>query len=87
MRSSYFNEVETIIDYWQGQGRSNIAVFMQNDAFGKAVLDGVELALSRHNLDPVAVDRFERGEMPSETSVRRAMIPSPCPDSPWHGVQ
>lgn len=69
IRASYFMEVETMIDYWYKKGKKEIAVFYQNDAFGKAVLAGVRLALSRYNLEPVAVSFFERGTKPTKEQV------------------
>ena len=40
-----------------------IAVTYQDDAFGKAVLDGVKLALAKHNSTPVALSTFARNTL------------------------
>ncbi len=62
IRSSYFNETEGIIDhFWNELGLRKIAVFYQNDAFGKAGLKGVEMALQKYQSKPVALGSYERG--------------------------
>jgi branched-chain amino acid transport system substrate-binding protein len=44
-------------------GLKKIAVFYQNDAYGKAGLDGVTLALSQLQLKPVALATVERNSV------------------------
>src|SRR5207247_435105 len=44
-------------------GRKKIAVLYQEDAFGVAVLEGVKIALKKHNLEPVALGTFPRNTM------------------------
>jgi branched-chain amino acid transport system substrate-binding protein len=44
-------------------GLTKIAVFYQNDAYGKAGLDGVTLALAALNLKPIAVATVERNSV------------------------
>ncbi len=77
IRASYFKEVETIIDYWVGRGRRKISVFMQNDAFGAAVLSGTEIALARHKLEPVSIGYFTRGKLPDKNVVRKIAMKKP----------
>lgn len=43
-----------IVNQLHHLGLKKIAVFHQNDAYGKAGLDGVTLALAQHQLKPVA---------------------------------
>ncbi|MGQ9844311.1 MAG: ABC transporter substrate-binding protein [Spirochaetota bacterium] len=70
VRASYFDEVQTIVDTWISEGKKRFSVFKQNDAFGKAVEVGTELALARHNLEIVTVATYERGKLPSEDAVK-----------------
>ena len=60
VRTSYADETAVIVKYLAGMGISRIAVFYQNDGFGKSGLDGVTAALSQHKLAPVAVGTVER---------------------------
>ena len=60
VRTSYADETAVIVKYLAGLGLSRIAVFYQNDGFGKSGLEGVTAALSQHKLAPVAVGTVER---------------------------
>jgi ABC-type branched-subunit amino acid transport system substrate-binding protein len=70
VRASYFDEVQVIVDKWIAEGKTRISLFKQNDAFGKAVEDGAELALARHNLEVLAVSTYERGKLPTDAAVQ-----------------
>lgn len=70
VRASYFDEVQVIVDKWILEGKKRFSVFKQNDAFGKAVEIGAELALARHNLELLTVATYERGKLPSEDAVK-----------------
>lgn len=63
IRASYADEAEAIVDQIIALGLKNIAVFYQNDGFGKSGLDGVTNALKRANLAPVAVGTVERNSL------------------------
>ena len=60
LRASYADEAEAIGTQLVTLGMKNIAVFYQNDGFGKAGLDGLTAALKKHNLAPVAAGTVER---------------------------
>lgn len=60
IRASYFDETEHIVNQLVTTGVRNIAVFYQNDAYGKAGLEGVERAMSRRNLKVSATATVER---------------------------
>lgn len=77
IRASYFDEAETIVDYWVSKGRTRIAVFLQDDTFGSAVLSGVELALSRHKLSVAATAKFQRGGKPTPEEVAKIVQINP----------
>ena len=63
VRASYADEAEVIVNQMVALGLKNIAVFYQNDGFGKAGLDGVTTALQKHNLSPTAVGTVERNSL------------------------
>jgi len=60
VRASYFDETERMVQHLTSLGLQKIAVFYQNDAYGKTGLDGVQRALARRNLKPVATATVER---------------------------
>ncbi|MDE2441172.1 MAG: ABC transporter substrate-binding protein [Betaproteobacteria bacterium] len=59
-RASYADEAEAIGTQLATLGLKNIAVFYQNDGFGKAGLEGLTNALKKHNLTPTATGTVER---------------------------
>ena len=60
VRASYFEETERMVQHLTGLGLRKIAVFYQDDAYGKAGLEGVERALARRQLKTVATATVER---------------------------
>ncbi len=63
VRASYADETEAIISQIAALGLKKIAVFYQNDGFGKSGLEGVTAALKKHDLAPVAVGTVERNSL------------------------
>ena len=60
IRASYLDETERQVAWLMSQGKRQIAVFYQNDAYGKAGLTGVEQAMARRNLTIAATGTVER---------------------------
>lgn len=60
VRASYFDETELIVAHLVQQGIKKIAVFYQNDAYGKAGLAGVERAMKKRMLDITNTATVER---------------------------
>ena len=60
LRASYYDETALIVKQLTSLGLTRIAVFHQNDAYGKAGLEGVKRALKPLNLEPVALGTVER---------------------------
>jgi ABC-type branched-subunit amino acid transport system substrate-binding protein len=60
LRASYYDETELIVKQLTSLGLNRIAVFYQNDAYGKAGLEGTVRALKRRNLEAVATGTVER---------------------------
>jgi branched-chain amino acid transport system substrate-binding protein len=69
IRASYFDETEKIVGQLVGQTYDRIAVFYQNDAYGKAGLLGVERAMAKRNLKIVAVGTVERNTVDVSAAV------------------
>lgn len=70
VRASYADETEAIVNQMVSIGLRSIAVFYQNDGFGKAGLDGVTAALKKHNLTPSAVGTVERNSLNVNAAVQ-----------------
>lgn len=63
VRASYFDETERIVQHLTTLGLTKIAVFYQNDSYGKAGLEGVLRALAKRNLKPTASVTVERNSV------------------------
>jgi ABC-type branched-subunit amino acid transport system substrate-binding protein len=63
VRASYNDETGLMVRQLHNVGITKIAVFYQNDAYGKAGLDGATLALNALNLKPVATATVERNSV------------------------
>ena len=63
VRASYFDETERIVQHLSTIGIKKIAVFYQNDSYGKAGLEGVTRALAKRNLKPAASVTVERNSV------------------------
>ena len=63
VRASYFDETERIVQHLSTVGVTKIAVFYQNDSYGKAGLEGVIRALTKRNLKPAAAVTVERNSI------------------------
>jgi branched-chain amino acid transport system substrate-binding protein len=63
IRASYADETERIVEQLTTTGSSKIAVFYQNDAYGKAGLEGVTRALTQRHLQVTALATVERNSI------------------------
>jgi len=61
LRASYFEETAGLVDHLIDVGRDRIAVFYQNDAYGRTGWDGVRRALQKHDLSIVGEAAYQRG--------------------------
>ncbi len=77
LRASYNDETALIVRQLTNLGLKKIAVFYQNDAYGKAGLDGVTLALDKLGLKPVATATVERNSVDVAAAVRTINAASP----------
>lgn len=60
LRASYGDETEKIVDQLTTLGINRIAVFYQDDAFGKAGLTGVEAALAKRQLKVLKTGVYDK---------------------------
>jgi branched-chain amino acid transport system substrate-binding protein len=79
LRASYNDETALIVRQLTNLGLDKIAVFHQNDSYGKAGLDGTVLALTARNLKPVATATVERNSV--EVAQAVATINAAKPDA------
>ena len=63
LRASYNDETREQVDNLWKSGARRIGVIYQDDGFGKAILDGVKLALAKHNGAPAATGSFARNTL------------------------
>ncbi|AMM24223.1 ABC transporter substrate-binding protein [Variovorax sp. PAMC 28711] len=77
MRASYNDETALIVKQLTHLGLKKIAVFYQNDAYGKAGLDGVNLALAQLNLQPAAQATVERNSVDVGDAVKKIVAARP----------
>ncbi len=63
IRASYFDETDHLVEKLVNTGIKNIAVFYQNDAYGKAGLEGVQRALKKMNVQMVETATVERNSL------------------------
>jgi ABC-type branched-subunit amino acid transport system substrate-binding protein len=70
VRASYYHETEGAVAYFVDHlGFEKIAVMYQDDAFGLAVLAGVQLSMRRRGLEIIAIDSFTRGSLELDRPV------------------
>ena len=70
LRASYYDETALIVRNLTSLGLKKIAVFYQNDAYGKAGLEGVTRALKAQGLAPVALGTVARNSVNVAPAVR-----------------
>ncbi|HEX4782922.1 MAG TPA: ABC transporter substrate-binding protein [Candidatus Sulfotelmatobacter sp.] len=77
VRASYYDETREQVDkLWEANIRK-IGVIYQDDAFGKTVLDGLKLALQKHNSAPAATGAFPRNTLDVEEGLKSVMAARP----------
>ena len=70
VRASYYDETREQVDnLWNALGIHKIGVIYQDDAFGQAVLSGLQIALKKHNSAPVGVGTFPRNTLDVEKGL------------------
>ncbi|HTS35078.1 MAG TPA: ABC transporter substrate-binding protein [Candidatus Solibacter sp.] len=77
VRASYYDETREQVDKLWDVNLHKIGVLYQDDAFGKAVLDGVKLALQKHNATPVGLGTFARNTVDIDAGLKEVMSARP----------
>ncbi len=70
LRASYDMETRSLVEYLLRKGRRRIAIFYQDDSYGRAGLQGVKAALSERNLSLVAEGVYLR----NTTAVNQGLL-------------
>ncbi|HLW55709.1 MAG TPA: ABC transporter substrate-binding protein [Candidatus Angelobacter sp.] len=78
VRASYYDETrEQVENLWNVLGVHKIGIIYQDDAFGQAVLDGMQLALKKHNAAPVGLGTFARNTVDVEKGIGAVRAANP----------
>lgn len=77
VRASYNDECEEIVQQLKSVGIKKVAVFYQNDAYGQAGLSGMQEALKKHGLAPVASATVERNSVEVTAAVKTILAAQP----------
>jgi ABC-type branched-subunit amino acid transport system substrate-binding protein len=70
VRASYYAETDAIVNLLARMELKRIAVFYQNDSYGKAGLTGVERAMAKRNIQIVATGTVERNSVDVAAAVK-----------------
>jgi branched-chain amino acid transport system substrate-binding protein len=77
VRASYFDETAAIVRQITSIGGKRVAVFYQNDAYGKTGLEGVQRALQTLSLETVALGTVERNSTDVAQAVKDILASRP----------
>ena len=77
VRASYFDETAAIVRQITSTGIKKIAVFYQDDAYGKTGLEGVTRAMATLSLQPVTLGTVERNTVEVAQAVKDIMAQKP----------
>ncbi len=77
LRASYYDETALIVKQLTSLGLKKIAVFYQDDAYGKAGLEGVRRALKPLGLEPVALGTVQRNTVDVAKAVTDIVAAQP----------
>ena len=77
VRASYYDETGLIVKQLTALDLKKIAVFYQNDSYGKAGLEGVKRALKPLGLEPVALGTVERNTVDVAKAVQDIVSKGP----------
>ena len=77
VRASYYAETDAIVELLTKLDLKRIAVFYQNDSYGKAGLTGVERAMTARSLKIVGVGTVERNSVDVAAAVKEIAAKDP----------
>ena len=78
LRNSYYAETEALVEYLRSTYHTDkIAVFYQNDSYGKASLEGVKRALEKRGLKIAAEGRYRRNTLSYRNALQTIKLSEP----------
>lgn len=78
VRASYFDETrEQVENLWNTMGIHKIGIIYQDDAFGTAVLDGLQNALRKYHAAPTGLGTFERNTVDVDKGLATVRAAAP----------
>ena len=77
IRASYSDEAEKIVQHVTTMGMKRIAVFYQDNEYGKAALEGIQMALKKRNLEPIAIEAAKDAASDITTAVYKLHTANP----------
>jgi ABC-type branched-subunit amino acid transport system substrate-binding protein len=78
VRASYFDETHEQVDnLWNVMGVRKIGVIYQEDVFGSAVLDGLQLALRKYHAVPTGTGTFQRNTLDVDKGIASVRAANP----------
>ncbi len=81
IRASYYDETALIVKQLTHLGLMRISVFHQNDAYGKAGLDGVTRAMKPLGIQPVGTSTVERNSVDVAKAVKELVQTGSPPEA------
>jgi ABC-type branched-subunit amino acid transport system substrate-binding protein len=75
--SSYWDEVERMIDVFGSMGSTRFAVVFQDDAFGRDGFEGVQAALKKRGLTLLASGSYARGTVDVQAAGEKIVAANP----------
>lgn len=78
VRASYYDETREQVDsLWNTLNVRKVGIIYQDDAFGTAVLDGLQLALKKYHAAPVGMGTFPRNTLDVDTGIAAVRAANP----------
>ena len=78
VRASYYDETrEQVENLWNTLKLHKIGIIYQDDAFGTAVLDGLQLALKKYHATPTGLGTFPRNTLDVDKGIAAVRAASP----------
>jgi ABC-type branched-subunit amino acid transport system substrate-binding protein len=78
VRASYFDETrEQVENLWNTLGVRKVGIIYQDDAFGTAVLSGLQAALKKHSAAPVGMGTFARNTLDVDRGIAAVRAANP----------
>ncbi len=78
VRGSYYQEMEKLVQYVVDHlGKTKIACFYQNDGYGQAGLNGINIALAKRSLELVSSGTYERNTIAVKSGLLKIKKSNP----------